>query len=170
MERFVHAASTLMRYKAWANELFFDRLSSLPAHELTASRPMPFGCFIRLLNHVHAMDYVWQCHLLGKPHGMTSRDPGRNPELPDLAARQAELDRWFVEYADLLSATDLASTVQFDFIGGGSGRMSRNEILLHVVNHGTYHRGHAASVLYTLGFSPPTTDLPVFLAHAAVGA
>ena len=168
MERFVHDASKLTRYKSWANGLFFDRLSSLPAQELTVSRAMPFGRLIRLLAHVYAMDYVWQCHLLGKPHGMTSRDPGHDPELSDLAARQAKLDEWFVEYADSLCAAELASTVAFQFIGGGPGSMSRNEILLHVVNHGTYHRGHAASVLYTLGLSPPTTDLPVFLARAAL--
>jgi uncharacterized damage-inducible protein DinB len=41
--------------------------------------------------------------------------------------------------------------------------MSRSDILLHVVNHTTYHRGHAASILYELHISPPTTDLPVFL-------
>ena len=41
--------------------------------------------------------------------------------------------------------------------------MSCRDILLHVVNHSTYHRGHAADILYHLGIAPPTTDLPVFL-------
>ena len=41
--------------------------------------------------------------------------------------------------------------------------MSREDILLHVVNHTTYHRGHIADMLYHLHISPPTTDLPVFL-------
>jgi uncharacterized damage-inducible protein DinB len=57
----------------------------------------------------------------------------------------------------------LAEIVEFDFIGGGRGAMSRSDILLHVVNHTTYHRGHAADILYHIKVFPPTTDFPVFL-------
>ncbi|MEM7260053.1 MAG: DinB family protein [Pseudomonadota bacterium] len=41
--------------------------------------------------------------------------------------------------------------------------MSRSEILHHIVNHASYHRGHIEGVLYQLCIEPPTTDLPVFL-------
>ncbi|MBS0215425.1 MAG: hypothetical protein JSR50_06660 [Proteobacteria bacterium] len=44
----------------------------------------------------------------------------------------------------------------------GSGKMTRRDILLHVVNHTTHHRGHAAGILYYLDIFPPTTDLPIF--------
>ena len=48
----------------------------------------------------------------------------------------------------------------FGFIvAEGSG----GDILLHVVNHGTYHRGHVASMMHTHGVMAPTTDFPVFL-------
>lgn len=58
----------------------------------------------------------------------------------------------------------------FEFIGGGRGAMSRRDILLHVVNHATYHRGHVTAMLYQLGIAPPSTDLPVFLRERPVGA
>jgi uncharacterized damage-inducible protein DinB len=45
--------------------------------------------------------------------------------------------------------------------------MSRADILLHVVNHTTYHRGHIAAMMYQIPVQPPTTDLPVFLRDAA---
>jgi uncharacterized damage-inducible protein DinB len=41
--------------------------------------------------------------------------------------------------------------------------MTRRDILLHVANHGTYHRGNVAAMMYQAGVAPPTTDLPVFL-------
>jgi uncharacterized damage-inducible protein DinB len=44
--------------------------------------------------------------------------------------------------------------------------MRRSDILLHVVNHATYHRGHIAMMMYGLAGSVPTTDLPVFLREA----
>lgn len=159
----------LTRYKAWADDLFLSAVSSVPASELSAPRPIVFGSLIRTLNHSHAMDYVWQCHLLGKPHGLTTRNPEHCPGFEELAASQRRLDEWYVGYADATDDDGLAEIVEFEFIGGGRGRMSRRDILLHVVNHTTYHRGHAADILYHLKVFPPTTDLPVFLQRQPLG-
>lgn len=76
---------------------------------------------------------------------------------------QREMDRWFLDYAGRLPEPALAEVVRFGFIGGGDGAMTRRDILLHVVNHGTYHRGHVAAMMYQSAVAPPTTDLPVFL-------
>lgn len=157
----------LTRYKAWADDVFLSTVSSVPAADLVAPRPIVFGSLIRTLNHSCAMDYVWQCHLLGKPHGLTTRNPEHCPAFEELAASQRNLDEWYVGYADSLTEGELAEAVEFEFIGGGSGRMARRDIILHVVNHATYHRGHAADMLYHLGIFPPTTDLPVFLRQQA---
>ena len=58
--------------------------------------------------------------------------------------------------------------VNSTFIGGGEGSMTRGDILLHVVNHTTYHRGHIAALIYQIPAQPPVTDLPVFLRNAAL--
>ena len=156
-------AQVLTRYKAWADDIFLSVVSKLPDAELTAPRPIVFGSLIRTLHHSYAMDYVWQCHLLGKAHGLTTRNPDHCPNMQDLAEAQRQIDKWYVEYSHSLPDAALGEIVEFEFIGGGRGALSRSEILLHVVNHGTYHRGHAATMLYDLGVFPPTTDLPVFL-------
>jgi uncharacterized damage-inducible protein DinB len=160
----------LTRYKAWADNLFLLVVSDMPASELTAPRPIVFGSLIRTLNHSYEMDYVWKSHLLGKPHGLTTRNPETHPEINVLAALQRDVDDWYVSYADSISDNELGESVEFEFIGGGRGNMSRRDILLHVVNHTTYHRGQAADILYHLNISPPTTDLPVFLREQSVGA
>jgi uncharacterized damage-inducible protein DinB len=158
----------LTRYKAWADDVFLSAISKVPFVELAAPRPIVFGSLIRTLNHSYAMDYVWQCHLLGKPHGLTTRNPEHCPELAQLARFQREIDTWYVDYANASPERELNEIVGFEFIGGGRGSMTRGDILLHVVNHTTYHRGHAADMLYHLGVFPPTTDLPVFLKGHAV--
>jgi uncharacterized damage-inducible protein DinB len=166
----VNYVQVLTRYKAWADDLFLTVVSEIPVPELTAPRPIFFGSLIRTLNHSYAMDYVWQCHLLGKPHGLSSRNPEHCPEMEELAASQRSMDNWYVNYAESISDRELKEIVEFDFIGGGHGSMSRRDILLHVVNHTTYHRGHAADILYHLSIFPPTTDLPVFLREQSIGA
>ena len=161
---------TLTRYKAWADDIFLTVIARIPEEELVAPRPIVFGSLIRTLNHSLAMDYVWQCHLLGKPHGLTTRNPEHCPDIQELAERQRRMDEWYVEYAAVLTLTDLDEFVDFEFIGGGAGRMTRRDIILHVANHTTYHRGHAAGMLYYIGVFPPTTDLPVFLRAEVVGS
>lgn len=158
---------TMMRYSAWANRLIFDAVSRLPAAVLTETQPIVFGSLLRTLNHVHAMDVVWQAHLQGRPHGMTTRNPAECPSLAALADAQRDIDAWFVDYADNLSDAALQEQVRFRFIGGGESSMTPANILLHVANHTTYHRGHVADMMYRAGAMPPTTDLPVFLATDA---
>lgn len=168
--RFMNYVQTLTRYKAWADDLFLSAVSEVPASELGAPRPIVFGSLIRTLHHSYAMDYVWQSHLLGKPHGLDTRSPKHCPAMDELAAAQREIDDWYVAYAGSISDHELDEIVEFDFIGGGRGAMCRRDILLHVVNHTTYHRGHAADILYHLKRVPPTTDLPVFLRAQAAGS
>lgn len=160
----------LTRYKAWADDLLLSAVASVPVAELTAPRPIVFGSLIRTLNHSYAMDHVWRCHLLGKPHGLTTRNPEHCPGFDELSALQRGVDQWYVSYANAIAESELAEAVRFEFIGGGEGRMTRREILLHVVNHTTYHRGHAAAILYGLSIDPPTTDLPVFLRWPSAGS
>jgi uncharacterized damage-inducible protein DinB len=152
---------TLMRYKAWANELVFAAAAQLPDAELTAPRKIVFGSLLRTLNHVYAMDEVWRAHLEGRPHGYATRNPQACPPLAELREAQKAMDGWFVRYA--ASPFEESEIVEFRFIGGGPGSMTRRDILLHVANHGTYHRGNVASMMYQSGVAPPTTDLPVFL-------
>lgn len=153
----------LTRYKAWADALFLSTVSTIPKAEIIAPRAIVFGSLIRTLNHSYVIDFVWQHHLLGKPHGLSTRNPKHYPEIFELIESQRIIDVWYVNYADSITENELGEILEFEFIGGGTGRMSRRDILFHIINHATYHRGHAADILYNLNISPPTTDLPVFL-------
>jgi uncharacterized damage-inducible protein DinB len=64
-----------------------------------------------------------------------------------------------VALAAQLRPEALAEVVCFEFGGGGHGEMTRAEILLHIVNHGTYHRGLVSDMLC----QAPADNFPVFL-------
>lgn len=154
---------SFVRYMRWANHVFYEACAELTTDELRAKRPLPFDSMLSLLNHVYMIQLVWQAHLQDRPHGFTSRRPAADISFTELRQRQAELDDWFVTYADALLPEQYTEQVSFEFIDGGAGVMSRGEILQHVVTHATYHRGHLCGVFYQLGYESPTTDLPVFL-------
>ena len=158
----------LMRYKQWANDLLFAAAKKLTEEELIAPRPIVFGSIIQTLSHTFAMDLVWQAHLQGLPHSFTTRNPESDRSLENILIDQRKLDEWYVAYVDTLSRSDEDEIVDFNFIGGGAGTMSRRDILLHVVNHGTYHRGNVTGMMYECALEPPTTDYPVFLKHNSI--
>jgi uncharacterized damage-inducible protein DinB len=158
----------LTRYSAWANSLLYSALGELPDVELTTPRQIVFGNLIRTLNHVYTIDLVWRAHLEGMAHGFTTRTPDVLMSLSAMRTAQAALDRWYIHYAEEMSDHLGEQIVDFTFIGGGEGSMTRGDIVLHVVNHTTYHRGHIAAMMYQIPALPPTTDLPVFLRNAAL--
>jgi len=159
----------LMAYRRWANELLFDCVTAVPQHQLTEPHPIVFGSLLNTLNHVLTVDLIFKAHLTGTQHGFTTRRPAQSPPLAELHLQQREADGWYIDYARALPPSDYENVVNFEFVGGGNGAMSREDILLHLVNHATYHRGHIGTMLYNLSVKPPTTDYPVFLrdhAHA----
>lgn len=153
----------LVRYNAWANDLMFGVLASLPDGVAEEKRVTAFGNMIHTLNHALVIDRVWQAHLEHRRHGYTARNTAVHPALADLRREQEAMDKWYVAYVDGLPAEKLEEIVRFEFIDGGSGAMCREDIVLHTVNHKTYHRGYVADMLYQAGARPPAMDLPVFI-------
>ena len=72
-------------------------------------------------------------------------------------------DAWYVNYVATLPASACVETLDFAFTDGDRGRMSREEILLHVVTHGGYHRGNVGQVLKSISVSPPRDLYTKFL-------
>jgi len=158
-------ACLFAQYRAWADTLTYDAVSALPQGEAEKPRPTLFKTIIGTLNHNYLIDRIWQAHLEGSDHGFTARNLVLHAELPALFAAQQAMNRWFIAWSAAQSDASLSETIRFRFIGGAAGAMSRGAILLHVVNHATYHRGWIAEMFFQVPARNPTTDLPVFLAE-----
>jgi uncharacterized damage-inducible protein DinB len=157
------SARLLARYRMWADRLTFDAVAALPPGEAAKERPTLFKTMIGTLNHTYVVDLIWQAHLEGRDHGFESRGLVLHEDLAELWKAQQAIDRWYADWSDAQSAQSLDEMVRFRFIGGGRGAMTRGEILLHVVNHATYHRGWIADMFFQVPARNPTTDLPVYL-------
>jgi uncharacterized damage-inducible protein DinB len=156
-------ARTLTRYNAWANEVIFVAVAALPEGEATKPRRSIFKSMVHTLNHNYVIDRIFQAHLQSRDHGYTARNTPDHPPLAELWRAQQEIDRWYIEAFDAMEATRLAEKVHFAFVGGGEGVMTRGEILQHLVNHTSYHRGFVAQMICDVPARPPTTDLTVYL-------
>lgn len=153
----------LLRYSAWANALLYRSLADVAPDFLVQARPgRPSGA-LGVLGHIHVVGRIWKGHLTGEAHGFLTRNLDPVPPFTQLRELQASLDEWYSGFASELPAARRTVPVDFKFVDGGPGTMTAEEMLLHVVNHCTYHRGYIADMMYEAGLKPPTMDLPVFL-------
>jgi uncharacterized damage-inducible protein DinB len=153
----------LARYRLWADRLTFDAVAALPPGEAVKERPTRFKTMVGTLNHTYLVDLIWQAHLEGRDHGFQALDLALHEGLPELWRAQQAINQWYVDWSDGQSARSLEETVRFRFVDGERGAMTQGEILLHVVNHATYHRGWVAEMFFQVPARNPTTDLPVYL-------
>jgi uncharacterized damage-inducible protein DinB len=160
------SASMLARYNEWANRVIFDAVAALPPGEAEKPRASLFRNMVHTLNHNYVIDRIFQAHLEGRAHGYTARNTPDHPSLAELRRSQEEVDAWYVGWADDIADRALDETVRFQFVGGGEGAMTRGQMLLHVVNHTSYHRGFVADLFYQVPARPPITDLTVYLRDA----
>lgn len=163
---FLKHLNILVRYKAWANEKVFGMVSRLPEGEALRPRTTSYKNMVYTLNHVYVIDKVFQAHLTGQGHGYLARNTPDHPALNELWSLVSETDQWYLRYAEALRNDEADRSIDFEFIGGGRGTMTCGEMVLHVVNHGTYHRGFVADMMYQAGVRPEATDFPVFLRDA----
>lgn len=137
-------------YKAWANVQLLETLQ-FNADRL-GGRLTP--C-LRILNHAYVVDQIFRAHLNGMAPAYVDTNTPETPSLRALQRHVTQTDDWFNRYVQSLPPVALSEEISFQFTDGDSGRMTRAEILWHLINHGTYHRGNAGQMLKDAGIAPP---------------
>lgn len=150
---------SLFRYKAWANGELLDALATLNPQQDPEARHNA----LRIFNHIHVVDAIFKANLLGEPHGFSATNTPEAPTLAALRSAIGTLDAWYLDYVASLSQADGEAVLSFNFVDGDRGQMSREEMLLHLVTHGGYHRGAIGRVLVQCGITPPRDTLTTFL-------
>jgi len=151
--------SQLIEVKRWADRgLYaavirnFDQLS-----------PEEGSIMLRILDHIHTVDRIFQHHLQGVPHTFRAARSENLPQLSALEKSAREVDDWYASYVAGLAESDFEQPLDFVFTSGKPARMRRSEILLHVCMHGTYHRGNAGAVLQLKGLTPSRDSITDYL-------
>lgn len=166
----VRTARMLTDYKRWADRRLFDSLASLPPGEVNRERVSVFKNMIGTLNHIYVVDCIWQAHLEGRGHSFKTSHDLLHSNLPELRLAQKDIDNWYCKWTARQTDASLDKAVEFAFVSGESGTMSAGAMLMHVVNHASYHRGWVIQMYFEIPAMPPVTDMPVYLREADPGA
>ncbi|HLH00761.1 MAG TPA: DinB family protein [Bryobacteraceae bacterium] len=148
---------THLDYTAWASGQLLDAARQLSAEELNRDFHTADKSVLGTLVHVFGADRVW----LERIHG-TARTKLTDPEDYDLAKLQRvwpELHQSWREWAARLTDAQIAANISYRDMAGNPHQSPLWQIILHVVNHGTHHRGAVSGFLRSMGHTPPRLDL-----------
>ena len=156
----------LFEFNAWANHRALDACAALTGEQFTRNLGSSYGSVRDTLAHIMGGEWFW----LERCHG---RSPSALPpadEFADLASLRA---RWATGEQNLLqfvagrTAEDLASVQHYRTTEGQPNAQPLWQMLQHLANHGSYHRGQITSMLRQLSVVPAATDLILFYRERA---
>ncbi|HKS54686.1 MAG TPA: DinB family protein [Steroidobacteraceae bacterium] len=157
--------SQLIDTKRWADRGLYDAVS----HNFEHLNAGEGHIMLRILDHIHTVDRIFQHHLQGLPHPFKAARSETMPTLETLAQGSREVDDWYSSYVRGLASGDFEEPIDFAFTSGKQARMKRGEIILHVCMHGTYHRGNAGAVLQLKGLTPSRDSITDYLEANGAG-
>lgn len=138
---------SLFEHKAWCNARLADALRAADGQLEGANRAVILLTF----EHTHLVDRAFRARLEDAPPQIDAVVGRAVPEIDTLAAAMAETDAWYVRYAAEVAPDELERVVDFVYlIDGEKGRMTKADMLGHVIAHGASHRGAIGRMLSDL--------------------
>lgn len=157
-------------YNRWANGRLYGAVEALPEAERRRDLQAFFGSLHGTLNHLLVADLIWLERL-----GVATGDIHERPRALDqilfeafgaLARARAAADARLAELCDGETPERLAEPLGYQ-VRGETWRQPRWQILAHLFNHQTHHRGQAHGLLTRLGREAPPLDLLYYLRETA---
>ena len=169
----VEEIRTLLVYNAWANRRLLAAARPLSAGEFTRDLQSSHSSVRGTLVHLIGGHWVWLRLWLGE--GTTEIvarcgalwDPQNFPDVTSLEAAHDEIDLEQTAFIDSVTDERLNTPMRFQSFQGEERELSLSQMIQHVVNHSTYHRGQVVTLLRQHGQVPPGTDLSTFLVQGA---
>jgi uncharacterized damage-inducible protein DinB len=152
---------SLYEYTEWANERMLAAIAGLSDEQYTRPIVSSYSSIRDTLAHIAGAEWIWM-----------QRCRGNNPTAQPEWAAEAPLSRLSENmravaaerraYLDALHEGQLDDPLSYRNLKGEPFTQRLADVLFHVANHSTYHRGQLTTMIRQAGAVPPSTDLIVF--------
>ncbi len=149
---------SLLDYTAWATARLLEALAPLTPEELNRDLHSSHACLAGTLAHLYGSDVIWTARLCSRP-------AIRFSDLPPMPPLEILNPQWLALQTgrrDFVAGLDPDQSIAYADLRGEAQSSTVGEIVRHVVNHATHHRGQIVSMLRQLGYAAPNTDLIAF--------
>lgn len=148
---------THIDYTAWASSLLVAAAAQLTEEELRRDYRTAHNSVLNTLVHIFAADRVWLGRIQGNPPPAFVTEADHH--LLVLQNDWPELHQRWKQWALGLTDSTAGNLLSYSDLTGNRWQQPLWQILLHVVNHATHHRGQVIGFLRAMGHSPPKLDL-----------
>lgn len=145
-------------FAAWAAARLVGAAAKLSEEELTRDFKHADKSVLGTLVHTFAADRVWLARVRGQVPGRFL-DPARDMHLPVLQSDWPAVYAGWTEYLKMQTNESLLQRISYKDLKGNPWETPLWQIVLHVVNHGSHHRGQVSAMLRAMGHAPPDVDL-----------
>ena len=159
---------TLLDYHYWARDRLLEALEPLTPGQLTKDLGSSFKSIHDMMAHLSAAETAWYSRWQGdSPSALLTGDA-----FPDLAAIRAA---WVAHeakmraFVDELGEIGIARVFEFTLLTGQAASAPFWQMLQHIVNHASYHRGQVTTMLRQLG-AQPAKSLDMIAFYRAQGS
>lgn len=155
-------ARTLLLYTLWADRQMLGAVAGVTPEDLVRNTGSSYPSLLATLAHVLGAQRMWLSRIAGRP---LDRVPGIDdfPDAEALAAGWADTASEIEFFLASLTDAQLDTELTWSNTKGQTFTRPLWQPVLHLVNHTTYHRGQAVTMLRQLGYGAPCTDLIYFL-------
>jgi uncharacterized damage-inducible protein DinB len=160
---------TLFEYNSWANHRALESCAAISSDQFTKDLGSSFKSVRDTLAHICDVEWLWLERFHGRSH--SALPPASSyADLAALRARWEDVERDVNDFIVSLADSDLARVYEFKTMQGGPQAQPGWQMLQHLANHGTYHRGQIATMLRQLGAKSQSTDMIFFYRERAAKA
>lgn len=151
----------LYDYTRWANARVLDAASALPQQDFTRDLGSSFPSIRDTLVHMLGAEWIWLTRWKGaSPPGLP--EDWALETVTDVRARWAAVEAERDAFLGTLDDAGLARIIDYRTLRGDALSGPLQELLLHAVNHSTYHRGQVVTLLRQVGAPGVSTDLVLY--------
>ena len=149
-------------YTAWANQKLFDCICNLHEEQLTREITSSFPSIQKTVLHMWDADAIWWQRLKFEER-ITRPSDEFTGNFPDLVKKSLQQSATWKEWVDNATEVQLQHVFAYQNTKKEQFKQPVYEMLLHLSNHATYHRGQLVTMLRQLGVDKiPQTDFVVF--------
>lgn len=145
-------------YSLWASLKVLEVAERLPVDVIEKDRGNSFGGILGTLTHIFQADRIWWKRFTGQPYSGLALE-GESLDLAALKAQWPVVMGGFAEWIRSQNAAQLEERLDWRNLKGEAKNEVKYKLLLHVVNHGTYHRGQVITMIKQAGGDVVSTDL-----------
>jgi uncharacterized damage-inducible protein DinB len=143
----------LLDYHYWARDRVLDAVRQLDVNAFTAPRESSFTSIRDTLAHTYLAEWAWHSRWQG-------HSPSAFPALDQFADVDALSSAWqgteanVRAFIDPMSDADTTRVIAYRLFSGVEAASPIWQMVQHVVNHASYHRGQVTTMLRQAGAAP----------------